>query len=266
MNPFSIQGKRTLITGGTAGIGLAVARHFAAAGARVVISGRRSEGSQIAADIGATFVEMDVSDPESVARGTVRAGDQLGGHIDVLILNAGINTPSATIQTASLDDFRATFDVNVFGVVSGLKEALAYLLATASVIITSSPAANTYTAGMGAYASSKAAVNALTRLWALELGPLGIRVNAVLPGIVDTAMSIDPDGGHQELDMIQTLTSNNVIRAPEAFGPIFQFLASEASAPCTGAILESDDGISAGLSQALLSKAFNLPSENGSSN
>jgi len=256
MDPFSIADKRTLIIGGTAGIGLAVAQHFLGAGARVVISGRRQETETIAAEIGADFVIMDVRDAESVAAGTEAASNLLDGQIDVLILNAGIATPPASIDTVTVDDFRTTFDVNVFGVVNGLKEALDHLAPGASVIITSSPAATTYTAGMGAYASSKAAVNALTRMWALELGPAGIRVNATLPGIVETGMSLDPDGGRQEMEMIRTLTSSSVVRKPEEMGPIFHFLASDASAPCTGAILECDDGISAGLSRALMSKAF----------
>jgi NAD(P)-dependent dehydrogenase (short-subunit alcohol dehydrogenase family) len=253
---FSVADKGILITGGTAGIGLGVARHLASAGARVVITGRRTTGAEIATRIGAHFATMDVSDLESVAAGAARAAELLQGAIDVLILNAGIGPATGTIRDLDVDEVKATFDVNVYGVVYGLKEALPYMSRGGSVIITSSPAGAAFTAGLTGYGGSKAAVNALTRIWAIELGPEGIRANAVLPGIVETEFAHDPDTSDEEIEFMRVLTQTGKVRQPEELGPTFQFLASEASAPVTGALLACDDGLLAGYSNELIERAF----------
>ena len=253
---FSVAGKRVLITGGTAGIGLGVARHLAEAGAKVVITGRRASGAEIAAGFGGQFVRMDVSDSESVAEGTARAATMLGGAIDVLVLNAGIGPATGTIHDLDVAQVRASFDVNVFGVLYGLKEALPYMGRGSSVIITSSPAGMIFTAGMAGYGASKAAVNALIRVWAIELGPQGIRVNAVLPGIVATEFAHDPETLEKEIEFMRVLTQSGIVRQPSELGPTYQYLASDASAPVTGALLACDDGLLAGYSNELLGKAF----------
>ena len=103
---FSIAGKRTVITGGTAGIGLGVAAHFAESGADVVITGRRESGGAIADEIGVKFARMDVSDNASVATAMDEAGGMLGGKIDVLILNAGVGPPSHTIDELDANDLK----------------------------------------------------------------------------------------------------------------------------------------------------------------
>ena len=253
---FSIAGKRTLITGGTAGIGLAVARHFVAEGATVVITGRRKSGAQLAHEIGARFVTMDVSDTESIRAGTAEAAKLLDGAIDVLILNAGVALDTGDTQAVDMDKLRQTFEVNVFGVAQGLRDGLHYVAHDASIIVTSSPTATEFMPGAGPYAASKAAVNALVRTAALELGPRGIRVNAVMPGVVRTEMALDPGTAEDELAMLSTLTATGRVRQPEEIAPMFHFLASDASAPCTGALLECEDGVRAGFSLPLWEKAF----------
>jgi NAD(P)-dependent dehydrogenase (short-subunit alcohol dehydrogenase family) len=253
---FSVVGKRVLITGGTAGIGLGVARHLAQAGAKVVITGRRSSGAEIAAGFGGHFACMDVSDAQSVADGTNSAAKLLGGGIDVLVLNAGIGPETGTIHDLDVGQVQASFDVNVFGVLHGLKEALPYMGRGSSVIITSSPAGMVFTAGMAGYGASKAAVNALARVWAIELGPQRIRVNAVLPGIVATEFAHDPEALDEELEFMRVLTQSGTVRQPAELGPTYQYLASDASAPVTGALLACDDGLLAGYSNELLGKAF----------
>jgi NAD(P)-dependent dehydrogenase (short-subunit alcohol dehydrogenase family) len=254
--PFSVTGKRVLITGGTAGIGLGVAQHLSEAGADVVIAGRRSSGEEIATELGGKFVKMDVSDAQSVAEGVAVAADMLGGAIDVLILNAGIGPATGPIRELDVAQVRATFEVNVFGVIYGLKEALPYMGPGGSVIITSSPAGTICTAGMTGYGASKTAVNTLTRVWAIELGPHGIRVNAVLPGVVETEFAADPDALEEELEFVRVQTQSGKIRQPSELGPIYQYLASDASAPVTGALLACDDGLIAGYSRELLGRAF----------
>lgn len=245
---FSIRGKRVLITGGTAGIGLGVARHFVEQGARVVICGRRAGGMEIASDIGAQFVQMDVQDPQAVADATRFSAEMLGASIDVLILNAGVDLVVGTIDDFDLDAFRRLYETNLFGIVLCLKEACCYLVKGSSVIVTSSPAACIPAPGVSAYGSSKAALNHLTRVFAAELAAKGIRVNAVLPGIVKSEMS----GSTGSLESIRTLTLTGMVREPSEMGGTFQFLASAASGPVTGAILAADDGMSAGLSEAVV--------------
>ena len=94
---FSIANRRTVITGGTAGIGLAVAAHFVSAGAEVVITGRRADGRQIAGSISARSVSMDVRSDASVERGLNEAVEILGG-LDVLVLNAGVSLPAGPLE------------------------------------------------------------------------------------------------------------------------------------------------------------------------
>ena len=255
-DPFSIEGKRCLVTGGTAGIGLAVARHFCDAGAEVVISGRRDAGATTAADIGAQFVRMDVADATSVKAGTAAAAELLGGQIDVLVLNAGVALDTGSTDQLDHDAMRRTFEVNVYGVADGMHIGLQHLAPGGTIIVTSSPASTALMPGAGAYAASKAAVNALVRTAALELGPSGIRVNAVLPGVIRTEMALDPATAEDELQMLSTLTATGKIREPEEIAPVFRFLASDASAACTGALLECEDGVRAGFSLPLFDKAF----------
>lgn len=253
---FSIKGQRVLIVGGTAGIGLAVARHFVEAGARVVISGRRSDGEAIATDIGGQFVRMDLTDGESITTGTRQAADILAGGFDTLILNAGIATPAGTADQLDMRAFRQVFEVNLFGIAQAMRDGLAFMQSGSSIIVTSSPASTELTPGAGAYGASKAAVDAIVKTAALELGLSGIRVNAVLPGVIETEMAADPEALEEELALLSTLTATGKIRQPAEMAPPFHFLASAASATCTGTLLACDDGVSAGFSQPLLEKAF----------
>ena len=245
---FAISDKNTLITGGTAGIGLGIAQHFVEQGVRVVITGRRDNGDEIAAAVGATFVRMDVSDERSVSAAIEEAAGHYSGRIDTLILNAGMDLRTGSIETVDLAAYRRLFDVNLFGLVQCLRDASPHLPRGATVIATSSPAGLLPAAGMGAYGASKAALNHLTRVFAAELAGAGVRMNAVLPGIAESEMG----GSTGALEFIRTLTINGEVRVPADLGGTFQFLASDASKPVTGAIIAADDGISAGLSPATM--------------
>ncbi|HMB58610.1 MAG TPA: SDR family oxidoreductase [Xanthomonadales bacterium] len=253
---FSIRGSRTLIVGGTAGIGLGVAQHFTTGGAEVIIAGRRSSGSDIAREIGARFVTLDLADSRSITEGMQRAAAELGGVIDTLILNAGITAESGDVAELDMNLFRKVFEINLFGVAQALRDGLRYMREGGSVIVTSSPAALQLVPGISAYAASKAAVNTLVQTAALELGPSGIRVNAVLPGVVETEMALNPEELEAELAMLSTFTANGKIRQPEDMGPPFQFLASDAGKTCTGSLLACEDGAMPGFSQILVQKAF----------
>jgi len=249
---FSISGKRTVITGGAAGIGRAIAAHFVAAGASVVIADLSETGAGVADEIGAGFIQMDVTDEAEVTNGLAAAAGKLGG-IDVLILNAGIDLEVGTAGAFDLVAFKKVMDVNFMGVVHGLAAGPPHMQAGSVVLITSSPAGRITLAGLAAYSSSKAAVDSITRTAAIELAERRIRVNAVLPGIARTDMQGGSTGEASDLAMI---TATGIERDPSELAPIYHFLASDAAAPITGATVQADDGMSAGLSSLLLGKAF----------
>lgn len=242
---FSVAGKRVMITGGTAGIGLGLAKHFAEAGSQVAVFGRRDDGTKIAASIGAAFFSMDVTDEQSVDTAFKAALHALGG-VNVLILNAGIDLPHGRVDALNRDAFRKTLDVNILGCVNVMSAAAGHLGAGASVILSSSPASQLFKSEMAAYSASKAAVNALVQSWAVELAPQGIRVNAVLPGLVESEMS----GSSGAASFIRALTLNGQHREPHEVAGVYQFLASKAADSVTAAIIAADDGLRGGLSEA----------------
>ena len=256
MDLFSVEDQRVLIVGGTAGIGAGVAEHFVNSGARVVIAGRRSSGVVIAQQLGAEFVCMDLADNQSVVEATSAAAALLGG-IDTLILNAGVGGAVSPCETLDLENLQRVFQINLFGIAAALKAGLSYMT-SGSVIVTSSPAGSHFMPEVAAYNASKAALNALVKTAALELGSKGIRVNAILPGVVESELSFDSsvEENSDELQTISMLTVNGKVRKPAELAPVFQFLASPASVTVTGALLAADDGMTAGYSPLLIGKAF----------
>lgn len=256
-NPFSVAGRDIVVVGGTAGIGWAVALHLASAGASVIVTGRRDASAQAdAAGIG--FVPMDVGETASVTAGFDTIVGRLE-RIDCLILNAGIDMAHGEIDELDLAVFERVFDVNTVGLVRALSSGIGAMEAGGSVVVTSSPAGSITTPGMAAYSASKAALDMLVRTWALELGPRGIRVNAVLPGIVKSEMDA---GSTAELEIIRRMTANGAYRSAEEMGPVFQFLASPASSTLTGSLVGAHDGISVGYSAEVMERlAADLPGD-----
>ena len=245
---FDVSGRRVVITGGTAGIGLAAAAHQVRCGARVVISGRRDEGIAIADGIGAAFVTMDVADEASVERAFSSVAERFDT-LDALILNAGIDEYHGEIDALDLRLFERVIDVNTMGVVRALRHGIALVRDRGSVVVTSSPAGSVAAPGMAAYAASKAALDHLVRVWALELGPRQVRVNAVLPGIVESEMGSE---SAPDLELIRRMTANGVFRRAPEMAPVFHFLVSDASAPLTGSLVGCHDGIPLGYSQEVM--------------
>lgn len=247
INPFSVTNRRVVIVGGTAGIGLAVAEHLVSAGAQVTITGRRDAGVAIAAAFGGSFVKMDVADDQSVADGFAA----IEGRIDCLILNAGIDAHTGEIDTVDIAMFEQIFNVNTLGLVRALAHGVGAMEPGGSVVVTSSPAGTVAVPGMGAYSASKAALDMLVRTWALELGPKHIRVNAVLPGIVESEMDSE---SAPEIELIRRMTANGMYRRAAEMCPVYQFLASDASALLTGSFIGAHDGISAGFSHEVMQR------------
>lgn len=184
-----LEGKTAMITGGSSGIGLAVARLFAAEGARVIVSGRRAdvvESAIGAIGAGAAGLAGDVADPGFHQRAADEIASRFGG-LDIYMANAGINTirHSAEVPEAQYD---AQFGVNARGVFFGVQKMVPVLRDGGAIVLTGSLASEKVLEGHAVYAGSKAAVGAFARSWTLELKDRGIRVNVLSPGPTDTAI------------------------------------------------------------------------------
>ncbi|WP_158169983.1 SDR family NAD(P)-dependent oxidoreductase [Mycolicibacterium smegmatis] len=182
-----LQGKIALITGGTAGIGLATARRMAAEGATVYLTGRSADKAEAAAAaIGGDVhgVAADVSSLDDLDRlyGVIR---ERSSRLDIVVANAG-GGDLLGIGDVTEVVYDATFDVNVKGTFFTVQKALPLLGDGAAIIVVSSISGIAAAPGMSVYGATKAAVRHLARSWALELAPRGIRVAALCPGPVDT--------------------------------------------------------------------------------
>ena len=194
-------GQVVLVTGSSSGIGAAVARRFAAEGARVVVNSRASveEGEAVAAELdGAIYVQADVAVPAD-ARRLVEATLEAFGSLDVLVNNAGTtrNIPHDDIDAVTPEVWQEILGVNVVGTWSVTQAALPALREHAGVVINVTSLAGVRQLGSSLpYAVSKAALNHMTRLLAKALGGTGVRVNAVAPGLITTPWTADWDDMH----------------------------------------------------------------------
>jgi NAD(P)-dependent dehydrogenase (short-subunit alcohol dehydrogenase family) len=144
------------------------------------------------------------------------------------------------------------FEVNLFGVVHGIHHGVRHMGPGGAIIVTSSPSSRVTMPGLSAYSASKAAVDMLVRTSAIELARCGIRINSVLPGNVASEMA---EGVTGDVERVRIFTVGSTIRSPEDLGPVYQFLASDASRPFSGGAVPADDGISAGFSAGLVALA-----------
>jgi NAD(P)-dependent dehydrogenase (short-subunit alcohol dehydrogenase family) len=236
---MELAAKNALITGGTAGIGLACARLMAHEGAAVVITGRDAERGRAAAaqiDGSVRFVQADLSDVESVKSLVLQAGE-----IDILVNNAA-SFPAALTVDQELASFETTFDTNVrgsyfltAGLVPGMLER-----GHGTIINVTTMAAWKGISGAGAYSASKAAVESLTRTWAAEFGARGVRVNSVAPGPTKTE-GVEAEWGETNEELGRALPLGRTAR-PEEIAQAVLFLASPRSTFITGSVLHADGG------------------------
>jgi NAD(P)-dependent dehydrogenase (short-subunit alcohol dehydrogenase family) len=249
--PGRLAGKVALVTGATSGIGEATARLFAREGACVVLVARGDErGKGLAAAIGqdrSVFVSGDVTDPQT-ARMAVEAAQRFGP-LDILVNNAGIDFTSNLLDTV-VDDVRRILEVNFIGAFLMLTEAARAMRGKGgSIVNVSSRTASVGVPTMTVYGASKGALNSLSRGAAVELAPLGIRVNVVAPGLTETSMvetwiNSQADPATFKRDVLSTIPQHR-LGTPEGVAQAILYLASDEAAHVTGALIAIDGGYTA---------------------
>lgn len=240
-----LSGKNALVTGGTSGIGRAAALALARLGARVAVSGRNEQrGNEVVKEIIAAggqgeFVSAELKDAASARTLAARAAEQLG-QVDILVNAAGMY-PFGPTEEMTEEDFDAAFDLNVralFFLVAQLAPKMADRGQGAIVNLSTMMADQGY-AGAGLYGASKAAVVSMTKSWAAEYGPRGVRVNAVAPGPTRT------EGTRvmgEALDKYAALAPAGRTATADEIAEAIAFLAGDRASFIHGAVLPVDGG------------------------
>jgi NAD(P)-dependent dehydrogenase (short-subunit alcohol dehydrogenase family) len=245
-----LDGKVAIVTGGGSGIGAAMARAIHAAGARVVLADISGREEQMAEELGdnALAVRADVSDADAVQAMIGRAVDEFG-QLDVLCNNAGIDGEIGPIGDCTPDNFDRIIRINLRGVFLGCHFAIPAMVKSGggSIINTASIAGLVAFPGLGAYCASKGGVVAMTRAVAVEYGRVGIRCNAICPGVIQTpllesARASNPETFEQILAAAEQMTALGRLGQPTEIAAAAVFLASDASSFLTGAALPVDGG------------------------
>jgi NAD(P)-dependent dehydrogenase (short-subunit alcohol dehydrogenase family) len=244
---INLANKTALVTGASRGMGRAAALALAAAGARVVVHyGRNADEAksvveQIRVAGGrADAVGADLSTPDGPQMLAAQVRDLIGGHLDIVVANAGISR-SAAIEDVTVKDFDDLFAVNVRAPYFLVQQLLPVLGDGSSVLFVSSLGAHAAVGTLSAYAATKGAIDTLVKYFAAALGPRGIRVNAIAPGVIDTDMSnfAKTDEGKSMVLGMQALKR---IGQPEDVGPVVAFLSSDDARWITGDTIRVDGG------------------------
>jgi NAD(P)-dependent dehydrogenase (short-subunit alcohol dehydrogenase family) len=245
-----LDGKVALITGGSKGIGRAMALSFAEAGANVAVAARGAEAlDKTAREIEergsrALAVPADVSDPEQVQAMVDRTTSELGG-IDVLVNNAGAAPFFSTVESIRLEGFEKYFRINFLSALYATRAAAPVLLKKgqgASVINVASVAAFIASPGLTYYSTAKAALVNLTRTVAQEWAGFGVRVNAIAPGWIETELN---EGARQDPTFTETIRGSIPMGrwgTAEEVASVARFLASDEASFMTGSVVVVDGG------------------------
>jgi 3-oxoacyl-[acyl-carrier protein] reductase len=254
MTMTSLQNKTALVTGASRGIGRATALALAKAGAHVLVHYR--DNAQEAASVVAAIhaengradaISADLGPPDGAALLAKEVRSIVGDRLDVLVLNAGISK-SARIADYTLEDFDSLFATNVRGPFFLVQHLLPVLGEGSSIVVISSLGARLVVGKPGledpsilAYSSTKGALETLVKNWAAILGPSGIRVNAIAPGVIDTGISnvTKTEAGREATLGMQALKR---VGKPEDIADVVAFVVSDAARWITGASIPVDGG------------------------
>ena len=244
---MNLMGKTALVTGASRGIGRASALALAQAGAQVLVHYSNSEKeadavvTEIRKDGGrAEKVRADLRQPDGPHALAKRVRAIVGDRLDILVANAGISK-AASIEDTKIEDFDNLFAVNVRAPFFLVQQLLPALCMGSTIIFTSSLIARASVGTLSAYAATKGAVDTLVKHFAVALGPCGIRVNAVAPGVVETDMSnfTKTEAGREAALGMQALKR---LAQPDDIAPVVVFLASDQARWITGDTVRVDGG------------------------
>lgn len=249
--PFDLAGRVALVTGSSTGLGLAIARGLAAAGASVTINGR--DGSRIAAAAAALRAEglavatevFDVTEPAAV-RGGIEAISRRDGAVDILVNNAAVHLRRA-FDACTLDEWRRVMTTNVDAAFLTTQAVLPAMKARRSgkIVNICSLASDLGRPGIAAYAASKGALRMLTRALAVELAPSNVQVNGIAPGFFHTEMNAAAAADRDFSAWVERRTPAGRWGEPSDVAGAAVFLASSAADYVTGHILHVDGGFAA---------------------
>ncbi|MBI1802316.1 MAG: glucose 1-dehydrogenase [Chloroflexi bacterium] len=247
---FSLKDKVAIVTGASKGIGESIARGFARAGAKVVVSSRKQDAvdavaKQIVADGGTALgFAAHMGEPDQIQRLVDATVMQYGG-VDILVNNAAINPTFGYVIDADLGVFNKMLDVNVKGYLMAIQKCAPSMRQRGggSVINLASTAGLSPAMGLGLYSITKAAVVMMTRVLAKELGPDKIRVNAIAPGVIKTKFSTMLWATPEIYERTVGEAALRRIGMPDELIGTALYLASDASSFTTGAVLVVDGGV-----------------------
>ncbi|MCO8255044.1 SDR family oxidoreductase [Haladaptatus sp. AB618] len=249
-------GRSAVVTGAASGIGRAIARTFAEQGADVVVADVRDDPREDGAktherieeetDAHAVFVQCDVSDPAAVTAAVDTAVDEFGG-IDVMVNNAGIVGPTAPVTDIDPDAYQRLLDINLNGVFFGSQAAARRMREDdgGSIVNVSSIAGIQGYSDLSPYCASKGGIRLLTYSLAAELGADGIRVNAIHPGVIETAMTTEdvPTIGTESGEQMRQSIPLGRFGTPDDIADTALYLASDLASYVTGESIIVDGGM-----------------------
>lgn len=247
-----LRGKRALVTGATKGIGAATARRLAQAGAHVTVAdldaaGRATSDALVADGLSASYVTCDITNAEQLRDAVAAAAD--GERLDVLVNNAGIFPTTGPIDAVTDEFVSRMLEVNLRAQYSASRDAARFMTQGGAIVNIASIAGIRGGANITAYSASKAGVMGLTRAFANELGPRGIRVNAIAPGVIDTPGVQDQmaplKAGGMDIEKVIAGNPLRIAGQPDHIARAALFLASDLAAFVTGHVLVVDGGYTA---------------------